>query len=212
MINARVRTILPNVESFLEHCQCRNYKTRTVLVSAGTPSESFFFVLDGSLSIIIKSDDGQDMVVHYVNPGDFFGEVGLYKRAEKTRQASVQAKSDCEVAEISYEKFYSLKDDFPEILYAIGSQMAERLTQTTRKLHDLAFVDAKGRVTNALFDLCKEPDAMTHPDGMQIKVSRQELARIVGCSREVAGRVLKILEEEGVVQVSGHTMVIPGAR
>ena len=48
-------------------------------------------------------------------------------------------------------------------------------------------------------DLCNEPDAMTHPEGMQIKVSRQELSRLVGCSREMAGRVLKVLEEQGLL-------------
>ena len=212
MINARVRNILPNIENFLDHCQRRNYKSRSLLVAAGDPSESFLLVLVCFLSVVIKSDEGQDMVVNYVNPGDFFGEIGLYKRVDKIREASIQAKTDCEVAEISYDNFYQVRDEFPEILYAIGAQMAERLTQATKKLHDLAFVDAKGRITNALFDLCKEPDAMTHPDGMQIKVSRQELGRIVGCSREVAGRILKVLEEEGMVEVAGHTMVILGAR
>jgi CRP/FNR family cyclic AMP-dependent transcriptional regulator len=53
---------------------------------------------------------------------------------------------------------------------------------------------------------------MTHPDGMQIKVTRQELGKIVGCSREMAGRVLKNLEEEGLVAVSGKTMVVLGTR
>ncbi|MCX2980207.1 cAMP-activated global transcriptional regulator CRP [Halieaceae bacterium IMCC14734] len=212
MINARVRNLLPNIESFLDHCQRRTFKSRTTLVSAGEPSESFFFVLEGSLSVVIKSEEGQDMVVTYVNPGDFFGEVGLYKRVDKVREASIQAKTNCEVAEISYERFYEVKEQFPEILYAIGAQMADRLTNATKKLHDLAFVDAKGRITNALYDLCKEPDAMTHPDGMQIKVSRQELGRIVGCSREVAGRILKVLEQEGMVQVAGHTMVVLGTR
>ena len=124
----------------------------------------------------------------------------------------MQAKSACEVAEIRYDDFLEIKDDFPEVLYAIGCQMADRLTSATKKMHDLAFVDTRGRIINALHDLCEQPDAMTHPDGMQVKVSRQELARIVGCSREVAGRMLKILEEEGLVQVSGHTMVVLGAR
>jgi CRP/FNR family cyclic AMP-dependent transcriptional regulator len=63
-----------------------------------------------------------------------------------------------------------------------------------------------------LLDLCKEPDAMTHPDGMQIKITRQELGKIVGCSREMAGRVLKTLSEEGLVSVSGKTMVVFGTR
>ena len=61
-------------------------------------------------------------------------------------------------------------------------------------------------------DLCNEPDAMTHPDGMQIKITRQELGRIVGCSREMVGRVLKTLVEQHLIAVKGKTMVIFGTR
>ena len=93
-----------------------------------------------------------------------------------------------------------------------SSELATRLDRTNRKLGDLAFVDVTGRVAHAIMDLCNEPDAMTHPDGMQIKVSRQELSRLVGCSREMAGRVLKVLEEQGLVTASGKTIVVYGAR
>ena len=67
-------------------------------------------------------------------------------------------------------------------------------------------------VARTLLELTREPDAMTHPDGMQIKITRQEIGRIVGCSREMVGRVLKNLEEQGLVQVSGKTMVVYGTR
>jgi CRP/FNR family cyclic AMP-dependent transcriptional regulator len=53
---------------------------------------------------------------------------------------------------------------------------------------------------------------MTHPEGMQIKVSRQELSRLVGCSREMAGRVLKVLEDQGLLRATGKTIVVFGAR
>ena len=53
---------------------------------------------------------------------------------------------------------------------------------------------------------------MTHPDGMQIKITRQEIGRIVGCSREMVGRVLKDLEDQGLVGVKGKTMVVYGTR
>jgi len=69
-----------------------------------------------------------------------------------------------------------------------------------------------GRVAHAIMDLCGEPDAMTHPEGMQIKVSRQELSRLVGCSREMAGRVLKVLEEQGLLRATGKTIVVFNAR
>ena len=212
MLSTQILAAMPNVERFLDHCMIRKFRPRSILVEAGEPSESFFFVIDGTLAVSIKSEDNQDLILNYVNSGDFFGEMGLYKRVAKVRYATVQAKTECEVAEIGYDAFQNLKEDFPDVLYHIGSQMAERLSQTTRKLHDLAFVDARGRITNALLDLCREPAALTHPDGMQLKVSRQELARIAGCSREVAGRMLKKLEKEGLVEVSGHTIVVRGER
>ena len=90
--------------------------------------------------------------------------------------------------------------------------MAHRLRETTRKVGDLAFLDVTGRVAGTLLDLCKQPDAMSHPDGMQIKITRQEIGRIVGCSREMVGRVLKDLEDQGLVSVKGKTMVVYGTR
>ncbi len=90
--------------------------------------------------------------------------------------------------------------------------MAERLRRTTQKVSDLAFLDVTGRVARTLLELTKQPDAMTHPDGMQIKITRQEIGRIVGCSREMVGRVLKTLVEQGLVSVKGKTMVVYGTR
>jgi CRP/FNR family cyclic AMP-dependent transcriptional regulator len=90
--------------------------------------------------------------------------------------------------------------------------MADRISRTTQKVSDLAFLDVTGRVARTLLELTKQPDAMTHPDGMQIKITRQEIGRIVGCSREMVGRVLKTLVDQGLVSVKGKTMVVYGTR
>jgi CRP/FNR family cyclic AMP-dependent transcriptional regulator len=97
-------------------------------------------------------------------------------------------------------------------MFALSAQLAGRLRVTTRKVSDLAFLDVTGRVARCLLDLSKQPDALTHPDGMQIRVTRQEIGRIVGCSREMVGRVLKSLEDQGLINVKGKTMVIYGSR
>ena len=73
-------------------------------------------------------------------------------------------------------------------------------------------MDVSGRIIRTLTDLCHEPDALSHPQGTQIRVSRQELARIVGCSREMAGRVLKQLQEQGLLHARGKTIVVFGVR
>jgi CRP/FNR family cyclic AMP-dependent transcriptional regulator len=205
---------LPNVENFLRHCQRQDYKAKVPILKQGEASDSLYLILDGSVSVQVEdeNDPGHMLVVAYLNPGDFVGEMGLFDEEPPGRSAMVVAKTQCEVAEISYERFHQIRGQFPDILYAVSRQLGSRLRQTTRKLSDLAFVDVSGRIAHTLLDLCKEPDAMTHPDGMQIKITRQELGKIVGCSREMAGRVLKNLELDGLVSVSGKTMVVFGTR
>ena len=129
-----------------------------------------------------------------------------------TRSAWVRTRVECELAEMTYPRFRQIAAESPGLIFELATQLASRLNRTNRKLGDLAFVDVTGRIAHAIMDLCNEPDAMTHPDGMQIKVSRQELSRLVGCSREMAGRVLKVLEEQGLVTAKGKTIVVFNAR
>ncbi len=214
MLKPQVTRTIPNVESFLRYCQRKDFKARSTVLKQGEISDSLLLILEGSVSVMVEDESDREhmMVVSYLNPGDFVGEMGLFDDEPQVRSAMVVAKTDCEIAEISYQRFHQIKDQYPDILFAISRQLGKRLRQTTRKLTDLAFVDVSGRIAHTLLDLCKEPDAMTHPDGMQIKVTRQELGKIVGCSREMAGRVLKSLEEQGLVSVSGKTMVVYGTR
>jgi len=214
VLKPQVTNSIPNVENFLRHCQRKDYKAKSVILKQGEVSDSLQLILDGSVSVMVEdaAHEGHMMVVTYLNPSDFVGEMGLFDDEEQVRSAMVVAKTQVEMAEISYERFHQIRDQFPDILFAISRQFSTRLRQTTRKLSDLAFVDVSGRIAHTLLDLCKEPDAMTHPDGMQIKITRQELGKIVGCSREMAGRVLKALEEDGLVSVSGKTMVVFGTR
>jgi CRP/FNR family cyclic AMP-dependent transcriptional regulator len=214
MVSINLTTKIKNLDAFLAHCHRRRFAARSTLIHAGDQSDSLFYIVKGSVTILIEDEHGREMIIAYLNQGDFFGEMGLFdlSPAQHDRSAWVRAKTECEVAEISYSKFRELTQRDPELLYAVGRQMAERLRKTTRKVGDLAFLDVTGRVAGTLLDLCKQPDAMTHPDGMQIKITRQEIGRIVGCSREMVGRVLKSLEEQGLIDVKGKTMVVFGTR
>ena len=211
MVSVSLTPHLENVDDFLSHCHRRRYPAKSTIIYAGDTSDSLYYIIKGSVTVIIEDDDGREMIVAYLNNGDFFGEMGLFDQQD-SRSAWIRAKAECEVAEISYTKFNEISEKNPQFFQAIGTQMAQRLRKTTRKVGDLAFLDVTGRVARTLLDLSKEPDAMTHPDGMQIKITRQEIGRIVGCSREMVGRVLKTLEEQGLVNVKGKTMVVYGTR
>src|SRR6478735_76452 len=160
---------------------------------------------------MIEDEEGNEMVLAYLNKGQFFGEMGLFYE-QPTRSAWVRTRSESEIAEMTYPRFRQIASESPGLIFELATQLATRLDRTNRKLGDLAFVDVTGRVAHAIMDLCGEPDAMTHPEGMQIKVSRQELSRLIGCSREMAGRVLKVLEEQGLLRATGKTIVVFNAR
>jgi CRP/FNR family cyclic AMP-dependent transcriptional regulator len=200
----------PSIDRFLEHCHRRRYPSKSAIIHAGDKPEVLYYILEGSVTVLIEDDDGHEIVLAYLNKGDFFGEMGLF--SDEVRSAWVRTKTECELAEISYSRFRQLAAEDPDILFALSSQMAARLRTTSRKVSDLAFVDVTGRVARTLLDLCKQPDAMTHPDGMQIRITRQEIGRIVGCSREMVGRVLKALEEQGLITAKGKTIVVFGTR
>lgn len=198
-------------QRFLEHARRRVVPSRTVLISAGEQPDSVFLVVTGSVEVMIEDDDGNDMVLAYLGKGQFFGEMGLFG-VDRTRSAFVRTRGRTEIAELPYARFRALSQETPALVFEIAAQLALRLERTNRKLGDLAFVDVSGRIAHALMDLCNEPEALTHPEGMQIRVSRQELSRLVGCSREMAGRVLKSLEERGLLRASGKTIVVFGVR
>ena len=201
----------PALDNFLHHCHTKKYAPRSTIIHAGDESETLYYIIDGSVSVVIEDEDCNEIVLAYLNPGDFFGEMGLFEE-DTRRSAWVITRTPCEIAEIHYTQFMQLAKETPEILFQLSSQLASRLRNTSRKVSNLAFMDVTGRVARTLLDLAREPDAITHPDGMQIKITRQEIAKIVGCSREMAGRVMKTLEEDGLITAHGKTIVVFGTR
>ncbi|MDB0034817.1 cAMP-activated global transcriptional regulator CRP [bacterium] len=201
----------PTLEWFLSHCHIHKYPAKSTLIHAGEESDTLYYIVKGAVTVLIKDEEGKEMILSYLNQGDFIGELGLFEdQAERT--AWVRAKQPCEIAEISYKKFKQLIQVNPDILMKLSAQMAYRLHRTSQKVGDLAFLDVAGRIAQTLLHLAKQPDAMTHPDGMQIKITRQEIGQIVGCSRETVGRILKMLEEQNLIQAHGKTIVVYGTR
>ncbi|MEA5446556.1 cAMP-activated global transcriptional regulator CRP [Gammaproteobacteria bacterium AB-CW1] len=199
-----------DMDWFLSHCHVRRIPARKLVIHAGARPDSLYLIVEGSVTVLIEDEQGNEAVVAYLHENEFFGEMGLFD-AEATRSAFVRTRSECQIAEISYARFQRLWHQKPDILFAVSRQLADRLQKTTRRLGDLVFLDVTGRVAAALLQMSREPDALTHPDGIQVEISRQELGRLVGCSREMAGRVLKSLEEQGLIQAQGKKIVILGA-
>lgn len=197
----------PAIQAFVAQAHKRTLPPKHTIIHAGDEPKSIYLILEGSVSIMLEDDSGREIVLAYLNAGEFFGEMCLFPEL-KTRSAIVRSRTPTLVAEIGYEAFNAFVLRNPQIMYEVAGQLAARLRDTSRRLSDLAFLDVAGRLAHALLELTRQPDAQTHPRGTLVKCSRQELARIIGCSREMAGRVLKRLEEDGVLASQGRSIVV----
>ena len=153
------------IERFIAHCHRRRYPARTDVFRPGDEAGTLYYIISGSVSIIAGEEDGRELVLGYIDPDEFVGELGLF-------------------FETGYDRLQLLlttqANDAARLLYSIGAQISQRLMHTSRKAGRLAFLDVSDRIYRTLFDLAKEPEAMSHPQGTQLRVSRQELARLVG--------------------------------
>jgi CRP/FNR family cyclic AMP-dependent transcriptional regulator len=152
----------PCVNRFLEHCHRRKYPNKSVIIYAGDQPDVLYYIINGSVSVLIEDENGHEIVLAYINAGGFFGEMGLFGE-QPNRSAWIRTRSECEVAEISYARFRALAKEDPDILLELTAQLATRLRKTSRKVGNLAFLDVTGRIAHTLLELCKEPDANGRP-------------------------------------------------
>lgn len=196
----------PAIKEFIDFSRKRSFGPKHNILNAGDEPRSLYLIVEGSVSVLTKEGD-REMVLAYLNPGEFFGEMCLFPE-QRTRTAIVRSRTPILVAEMELATFRDFVRKQPDIMFEVAGQLAARLRDTSRRLRDLAFLDVAGRLAHELLELCRKPDAMLNPKGIVIKTSRQELARIVGCSREMAGRVLKKLEEDGIIASQGRSILV----
>ncbi len=194
-----------------DRCQRRVFSINEHIIAAGDESDSVYYILKGSVAVVLEDDDGHEIVLAYLNQDECFGEIGMFDERGQ-RSAWVRARTESEIVELSYDRLRQLFVTSPEAVFAMLCQLSLRLRDTSRKLGDLAFKNVSGRIAGALLDLCEQPDGVRTKEGFEIEITRQELGRIVGCSREMASRVLKSLEERHLVAVLGKKILVRGRR
>lgn len=204
--------MLPTKSSLVqcfESCQRLLFSANETIIAAGDPSDSLFYILKGSVAVVMEDDDGHEIVLAYLNEGEFFGEIGMFDERGK-RSAWVRARTRSEIAELGYDRLEKLFSSSPDAIFDFLCRLSLRVRDTSRKIGDLAFKTVAGRIAGALIDLCEQPEAVRTGEGFEIEITRQELGRIVGCSREVASRVLRRFEERHLVTVLGKKILIRG--
>jgi CRP/FNR family cyclic AMP-dependent transcriptional regulator len=160
-------------------------------------------VLTGSLKVVVSDEDGREVILSILGQGELFGEMAIF--GEQPRSASVVAVTPADLVMIAKQDFRQIMKDNFEVAWRIMCNLAERLRHADRKIESLALMDVYGRVARLLLEMAEERD------GQMIvvrKISKQDIAKMIGASREMVSRVMKDLSVQGLIEEGERGIVL----
>jgi CRP/FNR family cyclic AMP-dependent transcriptional regulator len=173
------------------------------VVHAGDQPDYVYFVLTGSLKVLVSDEDGREVILSILGQGELFGEMGIFD--EQPRSASVVAVQPADLIMIAKQDFKQLmRDDF-DIAWRIMCNLADRLRNADRKIESLALMDVYGRVAHLLLEMAEQRDGETV---VIRKISKQDIAKMIGASREMVSRVMKDLGVQGLIEETSNGIIL----
>jgi len=174
-----------------------------VVLTEGEVGDSLYTIASGRVKVFIGDEDGREIILKILGPGDFFGEMSLID--SQPRSASVSTLEASVFRVLSHQDFEMCLERAPRIGSTVMQALAKRLRDADRKISTLALMDVYGRVANTLLELA------INSNGKLIvgeKLSQQDIANMVGASREMVNRILKDLSDRGYISVEQKTITI----
>ena len=175
--------------------KCR-YKRGESIVEQGKKSNALSIILTGRARVVTTDARGREVILATMQPGDYVGEMSLIDN--EPHSATVRAEVQTDVLVLGRPEFARCLPENSSMAYAVMKGLVQRLRHADRKIESLALMDVYGRVARALLEFAV-PDAQGNAV-IRDKVSRQDLAKMVGASREMVSRVMKDLEERGFIE------------
>ncbi|MBI3368692.1 MAG: Crp/Fnr family transcriptional regulator [Burkholderiales bacterium] len=180
----------------------RHFAAQSILVNEGDGTDSLYIVLSGRLKVFASSDEGREVVLTEVGPGDYFGELSLDGHGRSASVMALEACICCVVPGLELRHFLAEHPDFALHLVLRLSRMVRRLTEQVKSL---ALQDVYGRMVRVLTELS---DSVGEQRVVRVKLTQQDIADRVGSSREMVNRVMKELTAGGYVAVRDGRYVI----
>jgi CRP/FNR family cyclic AMP-dependent transcriptional regulator len=183
----------------------RNYPKNTILVSEGDPSDLFYIILSGKVKVFLSDEKGKEVLLTIQGPDEYFGELALIDEAP--RSASVMTLEACQMAVVSRAGFERCLEEHPGLAMGLIRSLVKRVRALTEHVKDLALLDVYGRVANTLSHMACARDGLMV---IEQRLTHQDIANMVGASREMVSRIMKDLSTGGYIRLEDKRIVIPG--
>lgn len=191
-----------SLKALAAHGTVKAYPKNTVIVSEGDRSDNMYVVLMGRVKVYLADEDGKEVQLNVMGPGEYFGEIIL---DEGPRSASVMTLEPSKFSVVSMSQFKVFLASNPDAALELIKSLIHRVRGLTKTVGNLALLDVYGRVAGLLLQLATEQDGKLV---VEQRLTQQDMASRVGCSREMISRILKDLRQGGYVKMVGDQMII----
>jgi len=181
----------------------KSFPRGTVIIAAGDATESLFVVISGRMKVMMSDNEGREVILAILGTGEYFGEMGLVD--DSPRSASVVALEACELLTLSKRDFKNCLQDNFDMAVTVMRGLVKRLREADKKIGSLALMDVYGRVARLLLEMAEIVD------GQKVvtkKLAKQDIAKMIGASREMVSRVMKDLQTGGFIEVRGSSIIL----
>jgi CRP-like cAMP-binding protein len=195
-----------DLEQIASHLIERRYPRNTTIVEEGLPGDYMYILREGRVKVTKLSEDGREKILDFLEAGSFVGEMALLERGP--RSASVKALSPVRVLALSRTDFIALLRKSPDLALAVIQELSRRLRSVNEQASSLSFQRVKERTMGLLERLAKDP-AEEGARRTTPALTHQQIADMVGTSRETVTRVVKDLKETGWLRQEGKRYQVP---
>jgi CRP-like cAMP-binding protein len=194
-------------EALAQLASRRRYPKDTVVFFENDEGDSFFMIVSGRIKVTILGDDGREVILSVLGPGDFFGEMALLD--DEPRSATAIAIEECELLSLQRSDFESVIGNKPSISLALVRVLTARLRKANHQISTLALLDVYGRVARVLMDMARDEGRRLKDGRIAFRrATHQEIANRIGTTRETVTRMMKDLERQSLMHIEGREIVL----
>jgi CRP-like cAMP-binding protein len=185
----------------------RRYPKDQVVFFENEEGDFFFMILEGRIKVTILGDDGREVILTMLSPGDFFGEMALLDN--EPRSATAIAVEDTELLSLHRTDFQTVLTDNRSITSALIKSLTARLRKANHQISTLALLDVYGRVARVIAEMARDEGRRLRDGRIAFRrATHQEIANRIGTTRETVTRMLKDLERQGLIHIEGREIVV----
>ena len=199
-----------DLESLISVASRRKFPKDGVIFFEHDVGDALFMIFSGRVKVTILSDDGREIILAMLSDSDFFGEMSLLDN--EPRSATAIALQETEMVVLHQRDFLSIVEKRPRVLINLLSVLSSRLRKANQQIGNLALHDVYGRVARILLEMASE-DGTRQADGRVTfrRPTHQEIANMIGATRETVSRMISDLNRQGYIEISGKNVIIQAA-